>query len=106
MKRPDKHRHSRERRAHLDFQRHASEKAARRMKARQEEKYSSWRGLGTFGMVGWSVALPTIIGLAIGLGLDRTGFGPISWALVLMLVGLALGCVNAWYWIQHESRDE
>jgi len=94
------------RRSVREFQRHAREKAARRIKARRDEKYSIWRSLGTFGIVGWSVMLPTVIGLAVGLWLDQAGVGPVPWALVLMLVGLVLGCLNAWYWVQQESRDE
>ena len=58
-----------------------------------------WFGLGMFGLVGWSVAIPTLIGIAIGVGLDRAFPGSISWTLTLLFVGIVLGCTNAWYWV-------
>lgn len=78
-------------------------KATRKIKARQERK-NPLIGLGMFGMVGWSVVIPTLLGLALGLWLDRKLPSNYSWTLMLLFVGLILGCCNAWYWIQKESN--
>jgi ATP synthase protein I len=55
-----------------------------------------------FGMIGWSVAVPTILGLALGLWLDRHWPLHFSWTLTLLLIGVALGCLNAWFWVSRE----
>ncbi|MEO1291285.1 MAG: AtpZ/AtpI family protein [Pseudomonadota bacterium] len=87
------------------------ESAARKRKAREEGDRGVWFGLGMFGLVGWAVAVPTVLGTALGLWLDaETVAGPggrqTSWTLALLLAGVALGCVNAWYWVSRESgRD-
>ena len=80
-------------------------KEERKRKARREGERSVWFGLGMFGLVGWSVAIPTLIGTAIGLWIDARWPSPISWTLTLLIVGVFMGCLNAWWWVQRESRD-
>ncbi|MEA5514645.1 AtpZ/AtpI family protein [Nodularia sp. UHCC 0506] len=29
-----------------------------------------------------------------------------SWTLMMLFIGLTLGCFNAWFWVQQESRNE
>ena len=77
----------------------------RKVRAREREEESVWFGLGTFGLVGWSVAIPTLIGLALGIWLDSAVPLGFSWTLTLLFVGIVTGCLNAWYWISRE-RDE
>lgn len=55
-------------------------------------------------MVGWSIATPTLIGVAAGIWVDNHWPGPFSWTLMLMVGGLLLGCWNAWYWVSVEQR--
>lgn len=80
------------------------EKERRKLRARRHKDRSIWFGLGTFGIVGWSVAIPTLIGLAIGIWIDSTWPSRYSWTLMLFLLGLMLGCFSAWYWINFEGR--
>lgn len=80
------------------------EKAERRLAARDKEEHSLWFGLGAFGVIGWSIAVPTLIGVAIGLWLDLVLPGPFSWALALLLAGVVVGCFNAWYWMSKEQK--
>jgi len=81
-------------------------KVRRRQLARKNSERTAWFGLGMFGLVGWSVAVPTLIGIAIGLWLDERWPGKASWTLTLLIIGIALGCLNAWYWIKQENgRD-
>ena len=79
-------------------------KATRKIKARGERRHNLWFGLGMFGLVGWSVAIPTLAGIALGLWVDRNWPSHISWTLTLLFVGMVLGCLNAWRWLKLEGR--
>jgi len=79
-------------------------KAARKLKAQRQVTQTVWSGLGMMGMVGWSVAVPTLLGAALGLWLDKHHPGGHSWTLMLLAIGLALGCLNAWHWVAKEDR--
>lgn len=76
----------------------------RKIRRREEREKGIWFGLGMFGLVGWSVALPTLAFLALGIWVDGQYESRFSWTLMLLVVGVALGCFNAWYWIQTEHR--
>lgn len=86
--------------------RKVGESEERRLKARREGDRSVWFGLGMMGLVGWSVAVPTLIGVAVGLWLDNNYDTTRSWTLALLLAGVAVGCFNAWFWIKRESTRE
>jgi ATP synthase protein I len=71
-----------------------------KIRVRKEGDETIWFGLGVFGVVGWSVAIPTLIGIAIGLWIDQTWPSRYSWTLTLLIGGVMLGCLNAWYWVK------
>ncbi len=78
---------------------------ARRKRAARERQESVWFGLGMFGLVGWSVALPTLLGIAVGIWLDARADDPeISWTLTGLAVGVVIGCAVAWYWVRQETE--
>lgn len=81
-------------------------KAMRKLRARGETDRGPWFWIGMFGLVGWSVAVPTVIGIALGLWLDRLFPGRVSWTLTLLMTGVVLGCFNAWYWVRQENPHE
>jgi ATP synthase protein I len=84
-------------------------KAIRKLKARDNASQGVWFGLGMMGLVGWSVAVPTLIGAALGRWLDNHHPGVHPWTLALLVAGLAVGCLNAWHWIVKEDaamRDQ
>lgn len=87
------------------FPQQVGDKEERKIKARSETR-SVWFGLGMFGMVGWSVAVPTVAAVALGVWLDSRYPGPPSWTLTLLVVGVVVGCLNAWFWIKRESKRE
>ncbi len=89
-----------------DLARKIGAKEARKLRARQEQDRGVWFGLGMFGLVGWSVAIPTLIGIAVGIWIDRTWPSRYSWTLMMLFVGVVLGCLNAWFWVKRESRRE
>jgi len=80
--------------------------ARRRLKAQREKNKNIWYGMGLFGLVGWSIAIPTLLGTALGLWIDRRWSSPYSWTLMLLIAGLVVGCINSWHWIQQAGRDE
>ena len=79
-------------------------KQARKLWARRNRHESLWFGLGMFGLVGWSVSLPTVVGIAVGVWLDSRWPSRVSWTLMLLVGGLMVGCMNAWYWINRERE--
>lgn len=80
---------------------------ARKLAAEKQKPQSVWFGLGMMGMVGWSVAVPMVAGVALGYLVDsQASSGRISWILTGLLLGAALGCLNAWYWIHRQSRND
>ena len=86
------------------FSREVGAKAARKLKARRNATPGVWFGLGMMGLVGWSVAVPTVLGAALGIWLDKQPSGQHSWTLALLVAGLAIGCFNAWIWIAKEDK--
>ena len=88
-----------------EFSQLVAEKAARKLKAQRHVTQTVWSGLGMMGMVGWSVAVPTLLGAALGLWADAHYPGGHSWTLMLLAIGLALGCFNAWHWVAKEDRE-
>lgn len=63
-------------------------------------------GLGAFGIVGWSISLPVVLGVLGGVYLDDHYPQAFSWTLTLLFAGLIIGCVNAWYWIKKNGSGE
>jgi ATP synthase protein I len=86
------------------FSREVGAKAARKLKARRNSTQGVWFGLGMMGLIGWSVAVPTLLGAALGLWLDKQHPGKHAWTLALLVAGLAIGCFNAWHWVAKEDK--
>lgn len=87
------------------FSRQVGAQAARKLKARREGTKSVWFGLGMSGVIGWAVTVPTLIGAALGLWVDKHYPTPYSWTLMLLLMGLIIGCLNAWRWVNTEYKE-
>lgn len=80
-------------------------KAARKAHARRDRTPGLWSGLGTMGLIGWSVAVPTLLGAGLGMWLDAKYPGARPWTLALLMAGLVLGCVNAWHWVSQQDKE-
>lgn len=76
----------------------------RKLRARKQKGRDMWFGLGTFGMVGWSVAVPTVAAIFAGIWIDLKWPGRYSWTLMLLVVGLVVGCLHAWFWISRQRN--
>lgn len=96
------------RRAHTESQQDVVDQIARkeerRIRAQQQRHQRVWFGLGMFGLVGWSVAIPTVLGAVLGMWIDAHLDGQQSWTLMLLILGLIIGCLNAWRWLRDESE--
>jgi ATP synthase protein I len=87
-----------------DFTKKVCVKERRRIKGKNMQDKTVWFGLGMFGIVGWSVAVPSLLGTAAGIWIDQTWPSRFSWTLMLLIMGVTLGCLNAWYWVK-KARD-
>jgi len=79
-------------------------KANRKLKAKRHSAQGVWYGLGMMGLVGWSVAIPTLLGAGLGMWVDEKYPTEHSWTLVLLIAGLTIGCFNAWHWVSKEDQ--
>src|SRR4030065_904702 len=77
-----------------------AQKESLRIKGLRHKDETVWFGLGMFGIVGWAVAIPTLIGIALGLWIDRTWPSQYSWALMFLIAGVIIGSINATYWVR------
>ncbi len=82
------------------FIRQINTKKIRREKAERAGKITLIYGLGMIGLVGWSIAIPTLLGIALGTWMDAKVPGTHSWTLTMLFIGLTLGCLNAWFWVK------
>jgi ATP synthase protein I len=88
--------------AEAEFLRRVESKASRKLRMQGNTTQGVWFGLGMSGLIGWSVAVPTLLGTMAGVWWDRRHPGPHSWTLMLMVIGLVLGCINAWHWLSQQ----
>ncbi len=68
----------------------------RRGRARREDRRSIGQDLGLIGVIGWTVVIPTLLGIYFGRWLDRRFGSGVFWTLALLVVGVVLGCTLAW----------
>lgn len=88
-----------------ELRRQLAAKQQRKLRAQRQRERNAWFGLGMFGLVGWSVAIPAVGFTALGVWIDARHGGPYSWTLMLLVIGVGLGCLNAWFWISRERRE-
>lgn len=69
---------------------------ARRERAAKEGQRSIGQDLAAVGVIGWTVVIPTLLGVFAGRWLDRRFGSGIFWTLSLLAVGVTLGCLLAW----------
>ena len=87
------------------FRERVDSEETRKLKARGRDAKVVAYGLGTLGMIGWSVAMPTVLGALLGAWLDKTYPSAHSWTLALLVAGLVGGCFIAWHWVSKEADE-
>jgi ATP synthase protein I len=86
-----------------NFSRRVAENEIRKLNALGQKKENPLLGLSMFGMVGWTVAVPALLGTALGIWLDKTYQQSFSWTLTCLIAGLITGCFIAWNWVIKEK---
>ena len=87
------------------FSKQVGEKAQRKLKALHNDKRGVWFGLGMMGIVGWTIVVPTLLGTLLGIWLDKKYPETFSWTLTGLILGLFVGCLIAWRWVNKEHKE-
>jgi ATP synthase protein I len=87
------------------FQQRIQRREEQKLRAKSQPDRTLRVGLSAFGVVGWSVAVPTLIGVLLGMWIDRKWPSEFSWTLALLLAGVTLGCLSAWTWVSQEQKQ-
>lgn len=74
----------------------------RRARGERESRRSIGGDLAMVGAIGWTIVVPTLLGVFGGRWLDRQFHAGIFWTLGLLVAGLALGCTLAWQRLDRE----
>lgn len=85
---------------------HVGSRATRMVRARNRRYAGVWRTVALVGVIGWSVVIPMLAGIAVGLWIDRTWPGRFSWTLMLLVGGVLLGCINAWARVRDAQKED
>ncbi|ABE35974.1 F0F1-ATPase subunit family protein [Paraburkholderia xenovorans LB400] len=86
---------------------HAARQArTRERRARDEPEPSLGNRLGQIGILGWSIVIPTLLGLAIGHWLDRHFGTGVFFSAPLLMIGAAFGLWSAWKWMHRQTRSK
>ncbi|TCS63326.1 AtpZ/AtpI family protein [Primorskyibacter sedentarius] len=85
---------------------HIARQAKRMKSSRDHPGPSPLRGIGTFGMIGWSIAVPTVGGAFLGQWLDRVAPQRFSWTIALILGGVVIGVFIAAAWVNKEGGEK
>ena len=88
-----------------ELMRRVASRENRMLRARRSGPPAPWRSVSIVGVVGWSVVLPTLAGVALGTWIDQQWPSRFSWTLMLLAAGVALGCIIAWTRIKREQED-
>jgi ATP synthase protein I len=85
-----------------------AKKSQKREQALQDKKKPIFFGFGMFGMIGWTIALPAVLGTFLGRWLDGLHLldNRISWTLTCLSGGLFAGVIAAWQWVKRQSGND
>ncbi|MGA7780155.1 MAG: AtpZ/AtpI family protein [Paraburkholderia sp.] len=84
---------------------HAARQAAQRERAgREEPEPSLGARLGQIGILGWTIVVPTLLGLVLGHWLDRYFGTRVFFSAPLLMVGAGVGLWSAWKWMHRQTQ--
>jgi len=79
------------------------EKSAKElMEARKEKTF--WHYASIIGVGGWLFVIPIIAGAYLGRYLDKRFVGGISWTITFIIIGIAAGIYNFWFFYMRRTR--
>jgi len=80
-------------------------KEKRKVHFKKAKHKNAWYGFGLFGLVGWSITVPALIGLAVGIYIDTEYPSRYLFSLMGFILGLLFGIWIAFYWINREQKE-
>jgi ATP synthase protein I len=80
------------------------DKSAAEIMRSRREKSGFWHYAQILGVGGWLFVIPVVAGAYLGKYLDERTGGSISWTLTLIIVGIAVGIYNIWYFLFRKSQ--
>ncbi len=80
----------------------ARKAAARAQEGERDPEPSLGRRLGQIGVLGWTIVIPALLGLAAGRWLDKTMHSGVFFSAPLVMLGAALGLWLAWKWMSRQ----
>ena len=82
----------------------AARRACRRAEElRENPEPSLGSRLGQIGVLGWTIVVPTLLGLVLGRWLDRQAGGGVFFSAPLLMLGAGAGLWFAWRWMHRQS---
>ena len=85
------------------LERTAQQAVRRDRSARDVPEPSLGARLGQIGILGWTIVVPTLLGLAFGHWLDRRFGTGVFFSAPLLMVGAAIGLWCAWRWMRRQE---
>jgi len=79
------------------------EKSAKEVKEAEKQKGRLWHYASVIGVGGWLFAIPIVAGAYLGRYLDTKLEASISWTITFIILGIALGAYNVWYFYFREK---
>jgi ATP synthase protein I len=80
------------------------EKSAEELMKAREEKSRFWHYAQILGVGGWLFVIPVVAGAYIGRYVDKKLGGDISWTITFIIIGIADGVYNIWYFLLRKSQ--
>ena len=77
--------------------------AEREAEGRADPEPSLGARLGQIGVLGWTIVVPTLLGLFLGRWLDRALGTGIFFSTPLLMAGAAIGFWSAWRWMHRQG---
>jgi ATP synthase protein I len=80
------------------------EKSAEELMKARKEKSGFWHYAQILGVGGWLFVIPIVAGAYLGRYMDEKTGGDISWTITLIIIGMAVGIYNIWYFLLRKSQ--
>lgn len=82
----------------------AKQAVQRKRRGLEEPEPSLGSRLGQMGILGWTIVLPTLLGLVLGHWLDRRLGTGVFFSAPLLMIGAGFGLWSAWKWMHRQTR--
>jgi ATP synthase protein I len=80
------------------------EKSAEELMKSRHEKSRFWHYAQMLGVGGWLFVIPVVAGAYLGRYVDEKTRGDISWTITFIIIGIAIGAYNIWYFLLRKSQ--